>query len=48
MSKILVLGNGLLGKEVINQTNWDSLNRKNDGFDITRDLNKFEKKNFNI
>lgn len=44
MSKILVLGNGLLGKEVINQTNWDSLNRKNDGFDITRDLNEFEKK----
>ncbi len=44
MKKILVLGNGLLGKEVINQTNWDSLNRKKDGFDITSDLNKYEKK----
>jgi dTDP-4-dehydrorhamnose reductase len=40
--KVLVLGDGLLGSEIIKQTNWDYISRKKDGFDIT--LNKF---NFN-
>ncbi len=42
--KILVLGNGILGAEISKQTNWPSLNRSIDGFDITRDLNKYSEK----
>lgn len=33
--KVLVLGDGLLGSEIVKQTNWDYLSRKKDGFDIT-------------
>jgi hypothetical protein len=29
--KVLVLGDGLLGNEIIKQTNWDYLSRKKDG-----------------
>jgi dTDP-4-dehydrorhamnose reductase len=32
---VLILGDGLLGKELSNQTGWDILSRKKDGFDIT-------------
>ncbi len=39
---ILILGDGLLGKELSNQTGWDTLSRKKDGFDIT-DLTTFSK-----
>lgn len=35
-SKILVLGDGLLGSEIVNQTGWDYISRKKDGFDITK------------
>jgi dTDP-4-dehydrorhamnose reductase len=35
--KVLVLGDGLLGSEIIKQTNWDYVSRKKDGFDITKD-----------
>jgi dTDP-4-dehydrorhamnose reductase len=35
--KVLVLGDGLLGSEIIKQTNWDYISRKKDGFDITKD-----------
>ena len=31
---VLVLGNGLLGSEIISQTNWDYLSRKKDNFDF--------------
>ncbi len=31
---ILVLGDGILGKEIINQTNWNYVSRKKDGFDV--------------
>ena len=31
---VLVLGDGLLGGEIIKQTGWDYLSRKKDGFDI--------------
>ncbi len=34
--KVLVLGDGLLGKEIINQTNWDYVSRSKDNFDITK------------
>lgn len=34
MSKILVLGDGLLGSEIVKQTLWDKLSRSRDGFDI--------------
>ncbi len=33
--KVLVLGDGLLGSEIVKQTNWDYISRKKDGFDIT-------------
>ena len=33
--KVLVLGDGLLGSEIIKQTDWDFISRKKDGFDIT-------------
>ena len=35
MNNIVILGDGLLGKELVNQTNWDNISRKKDGFDIT-------------
>ena len=33
--KILVLGNGILGKEISKQTGWDNISREKNGFDIT-------------
>jgi nucleoside-diphosphate-sugar epimerase len=33
---IVVLGDGLLGSELIKQTGWDCISRKKDGFDITK------------
>ena len=35
MDNILVLGDGLLGSELVAQTGWDYISRKKDGFDIT-------------
>ncbi|CAB4142923.1 RfbD dTDP-4-dehydrorhamnose reductase [uncultured Caudovirales phage] len=35
--RIVVLGDGLLGSEIVRQTGWDYLSRKKDGFDITQD-----------
>lgn len=35
--KVLVLGDGLLGSEIVKQTNWDYVSRKKDGFDIRND-----------
>jgi dTDP-4-dehydrorhamnose reductase len=37
--KVLVLGDGMLGSEIVKQTGWDYVSRKKDGFDIT-DSNK--------
>ena len=31
---VLVLGDGLLGRELVKQTNWDYVSRGKDGFDI--------------
>jgi dTDP-4-dehydrorhamnose reductase len=33
--KIVILGNGLLGTELVKQSRWDIISRKEDGFDIT-------------
>ena len=33
--KVLILGDGLLGKELVKQTNWDYISRTKDGFDLT-------------
>lgn len=33
--KVVVLGDGLLGSEIIKQTNWDYFSRKKDNLDIT-------------
>lgn len=38
--RVLVLGDGLLGKEIVHQTGWDFVSRKKDGFDIT-DIKSF-------
>jgi nucleoside-diphosphate-sugar epimerase len=38
--KVLVLGDGLLGTEVVKQTGWDYVSRKKDGFDI-KDVESF-------
>jgi dTDP-4-dehydrorhamnose reductase len=35
MDKIVVLGDGLLGSELVKQTGWDFISRKKDGFDIS-------------
>jgi dTDP-4-dehydrorhamnose reductase len=35
MSKIVILGDGLLGNELVKQTGWDCISRKKDNFDIT-------------
>ena len=34
-NKVLVIGYGLLGKELVKQAGWDYISRKKDGFDIT-------------
>jgi len=33
MSKVVILGNGILGKELCTQTGWDYISRNKDGFD---------------
>jgi len=38
--KILILGDGLLGKELVKQTNWDFISRKKNGIDVS-DFNKW-------
>lgn len=40
--KVVVLGDGLLGSEIIKQTNWEYISRKKDNFDLT-DYNNIEK-----
>ena len=37
--KVLVLGDGLLGSEIIKQTGWEYVSRKKDGFDATSVVN---------
>ena len=34
-NKILVIGDGILGSEIIKQTNWDYISRKKDGIEFT-------------
>ena len=49
MSKVLILGDGLLGSELVKQTGWDYLSRKKDGIDVkTFDLWMFKMMNYNI
>lgn len=36
--KILVLGDGLLGSEIIKQTNWEYLSHKKDGINMVKDF----------
>jgi dTDP-4-dehydrorhamnose reductase len=43
---IVVLGDGLLGSEIVKQTNWDYLSRKKDGMDI-RDITSYQDKMYN-
>jgi dTDP-4-dehydrorhamnose reductase len=34
--KVLVLGDGLLGSEIVKQTNWDFYSRRKNNFDINK------------
>jgi len=36
--KVLVLGDGLLGSEIIKQSGWEYLSHSQDGFDVTQDF----------
>ena len=47
--KVLVLGDGLLGSELVKQTNWNFLSRKKDSFDI-KNIDSFSKemKEYNV
>lgn len=46
--RIVVLGDGLLGSEIVKQTGWEYLSRKKDGFDITQHqkFNKYFVENY--
>ena len=47
--KIVVLGDGLLGSEIVKQTGWDYISRKKDGFDIcTSDYQWFNLHTYDI
>lgn len=46
-NNVLVLGDGLLGRELINQTNWDYVSRSKDGFDVNH-LDEFILSNYSI
>lgn len=39
--KVVVLGDGLLGSQIVKQTGWECLSRRKDGFDITQ-ADKFD------
>lgn len=43
--KVLVLGDGLLGSEIVKQTGWDFISRKKDGFDINNMIELFRYNN---
>ena len=42
---VLVLGDGLLGSEIVRQTGWDYISRKKDGVDFTKPLSYIEHTN---
>lgn len=46
-NEVLVLGDGLLGRELISQSNWDYVSRSKDGFDIDH-LDEFILSNYDI
>jgi dTDP-4-dehydrorhamnose reductase len=46
-NNVLVLGDGLLGSELIKQSNWDYVSRSKDGFDINH-LDEFILSNYDI
>jgi len=46
--KILVLGDGLLGSEIIKQTGWEYLSAKKDGIDVVKDFDDLEDKIMDI
>ena len=45
---VLVLGDGLLGTEIVKQTGWDYISRRSNGFDINGDLVKYMGKHYPI
>ena len=46
-NNVLVLGDGLLGRELVKQTNWDYVSRSKDGFDIEH-IDEFILSNYDI
>jgi hypothetical protein len=45
--KVLVLGDGLLGNEIVNQTGWDFVSRKKHGFSI-KNFDNFITKEYDV
>lgn len=45
---IVVLGDGLLGTELVKQTGWDYISRKKDGFDINDEFNFIKLSEYDI
>lgn len=39
--KIVILGDGLLGKELKNQTDWGHISRKSNGIDFVKEIDKY-------
>ena len=46
--KVLVLGDGLLGSEVIKQTGWEYLSMEKDGIDVIKDFDGLDEKIMDI
>ena len=46
-NEVLVLGDGLLGRELVSQSNWDYVSRSKDGFDIEH-FDEFILSNYNV
>lgn len=47
--RVVVLGDGLLGSEIVKQTGWDYISRKKDGFDIcSSDYRRFNLHTYDV
>lgn len=46
--RVLVLGDGLLGSEIVQQTKWDCLSRKKTSFDINEFESQIEYQNYDV
>lgn len=47
IDKVLILGDGILGSELVKYTNWDFISRKKDGFDVS-DVSSWNFKDYDV